>query len=165
MVTKRQLAADLDDAKGEASRLRLRVQTISDERDTAKNRLQLALGIIMNGQANLETLFGDLTNMGVDENDQVLRYAANDGLAFIHLNPATGQVTVTDPQDNVESITVTFDQYGQLDRKEQRAIQYFRSQAMFMRQPGHRVVVEPVSLAARREDTVPDPARATVRES
>lgn len=167
MVTKRQLRAQLDAAQSDAYHASMACGAAEQRAETAETRLSTVLAIIMNGKDNLESIFGPLTDLGVDETDTYQRYAADDGLAQIQVNPATGEVLIQDPHNQVENVYVDFDHNAELSIKEQRRVQRFRADVTFLRQAGNTVVTGPVSLKARssRRDEVTDPALASVRES
>lgn len=167
MVTKRKLRILLDNAEADAYNASVARGQAEQRAETAETRLSTVLAIVMNGKNNLETLFGQLTDLGVDDKDTYLRYAADDGLAHVQLNPATGEVFIQDPKNQVMGVKVDFDRNGDLSTDEQRRIQRFRADVTFLRQAGNTAVNGSVSLKARstsRED-VPDPALAAVRES
>lgn len=167
MVTKRQLRTQLDTAKSNAYHASMACGAAEQRAETAETRLSAVLAIVMNGKDNLQSLFGQLTDLGVDETDTYMRYAADDGLALVQLNPATGEVFVEDPKNQVESVKVDFDRDGDLSTKEQRRVQRFRADVTFLRQAGNTAVTGNVSLKARnpRRDEVADPALASARES
>jgi len=167
MVTKRQLRTQLDTAKSDAYHASVARGAAEQRAETAETRLSAVLAIVMNGKDNLQSLFGQLTDLGVDETDTYMRYAADDGLAHVQLNPATGEVFVQDPKNQVVGVKVDFDRNGDLSTDEQRRIQRFRADVTFLRQAGNTAVTGKVSLKARssHRDDVPDPDLASVRES
>lgn len=166
MVTKRQLRIQLDNAQTDAYNASVARGAAEQRAETAESRLSAVLAVVMNGKDNLEGFFESLTDLGVDETDTYLRFAADDGLAYVQVNPATGEVFIQDPKNQVEAIKVTFDREADLDVAAQREIQRFRADVMLMRHASNTAVTGKVSLKARspRRDQVADPALAPVRE-
>jgi len=116
-----------------------------EERDQVLLLVESAIGC-------LKPAFGDMQfHDAVSDGSRVLVVLkAADGLALVTLDPADRSLTLTDPDDNVDSVRVDIGRNGKLTRAELKSIRDFRGQVLLAKSVsnGHVLSDELDMLAA-----------------
>lgn len=109
---------------------------LTGERDTARNERDQVLLLVESAITCLSPAFGDMKfGETVRQGGRVFVVLNTvDNLAVVTLDPSDRSLTLVDPDDNVDSITVDIDKDGKLSRRELRDIRAFRGEVLLARQ-------------------------------
>jgi hypothetical protein len=153
--SKRELRNRLKEAEECADRLERRVYTL-------EARLDIILRVINNARSRLESAFGKLSYVGLDEGQRVMRFVSDDGLAAIDFKPATLELRLSDPQGAVDDISLVLEGEYLLDRSNREIIRRFLADVTYSRSSDAILETRTtISLATLAEPPVDDVAQMT----
>lgn len=110
-------------------------ESLREELQLTREQRDQVLLLVESAVDCLKPAFGDMQfHDAVSDGTSVLVVLkAADGLALVTLDPADRSLTLTDSDDNVDSIRVDIGQNGKLTRPELKAIRDFRGQVLLAR--------------------------------